>query len=162
MTKISTHGYILTREAGKYAGVLITRVSVRCLIRLANDVPALSGHAKAELERRQTSLVTVFLSGHAVDQASLRLIKQWHDMRKRGEGLHSWLARIAAQALVKGQYLRDECTIKYKKMIFVFDISVDIPVLKTVMIGSPKYKSPRSGDTLPKYKRKNNDNDSRG
>lgn len=45
----------------------------------------------------------VEIHGAAIDRASLQCRDIWHRTRRGGEGLHSWLARLAAEALATGE-----------------------------------------------------------
>lgn len=73
----------------------------------------------------------VELSGHAIDKASLRCRKIWHQTRKEGEGLWSWLQRMTLEAIEQGAVTGDR--IHYKGMKFCVMQGDEIPVLKTIM-----------------------------
>lgn len=134
--ELSTHNYLLPR--GRYAGHRITRVPVKYLFYLINSKSDLKEIAQSELARRKCPVPDIDLSAHAVDQASLRLLKRWRELGNKDEGIFSWLLRVGTQALKSGTYTGDN-KIAYKKMLFVFDIEPDMPVLKTVML-NPKKK----------------------
>jgi hypothetical protein len=70
------------------------------------------------------------VSGHAVDRASTRLHRLWKKTRRDGEGLHSWLCRVAAAALKKGTRNGDRVT--HDGVVFVFRMDGEWPVLATV------------------------------
>lgn len=126
-----THGFKL--PTGKHAGELITRVPISYLKWMIRERHSLKDHAQAELDRRGVQLERpeIEISGHAIDSASLRLRKIWHDSSESGEGLHSWLLRLAAAALKMGTPRGDKT--EYGGVLWVFEKSGEWPVLKTVM-----------------------------
>lgn len=134
VTMLNTHGIVL--DFGKHKGELLTRVPVSYIRWMANEV-GLRGDwqalAKAEHERRGNTYPVIELSGHAIDNASLRCRKIWHETAlDNEEGLYSWLMRVSVEALEKGVKL-ESGKIKYLKMKFVFAEGSEFPTLKTIM-----------------------------
>jgi len=128
--KLNPHGVKIT--FGKHNGELITRIPVGYLRFMINNDTKQSDYARAEFERRGDTLPTAELSGHAIDNASLRVRKIWHEDRGDDEGLYTWLMRITIEALEDGVVL-DSGKIKYKGMKLVIEHGEEYPVLKTVM-----------------------------
>lgn len=130
---MNTHG--LKIDFGKHKGQLWTRVPVGYLRWLVNVKDPLTPEAieiaNAELDRRGSKIPTIEISGHAIDRASLRCRKIWHEDRTKDEGLHSWLVRVSKEALERGE--RAEEKIKHKGMKFVFEHGEYYPSLKTIM-----------------------------
>src|SRR5690349_17976474 len=95
----STEGITLT--FGKHRGQLLTRVPVSYLRWIVNQVgmdPYWKKLANAEHTRRGGHMPRLELSGHAIDNASLRIRHVWHETREEEEGLYSWLMRVAFDA----------------------------------------------------------------
>ncbi len=134
MTEINTHGMIC--DFGKHNGELWTRVPVNYLLWMVNQDGMTSERkaiAQAELDRRGTHKPTIDVSGHAIDRASLRFRRLWHETAlSDDEGLHAWLCRIAAEALEGGEEL-ESGKIRYLGRKFVFEEGSEWPVLKTIM-----------------------------
>lgn len=130
-TAINTHGYQM--PSGRHRGELITRVPVSYLKWMVRDRHAQAAFAQAELDRRGIDLdrPEIEISGHAIDSASLRIRKQWHEQRGPDEGLHSWLLRVGAEAIAQGQ--PREGKIAHRGILWVFGDDGEWPVLKTVM-----------------------------
>lgn len=127
---LNTHGH--TMRNGKHQGELITRVPVGYLRWMVQSGHSDAKWAEAELERRGTIIPEIDVSGHAIDSASLRCRKIWHETRRdEGEGLHSWLCRLAAAAFEKGEPRGDK--IAYEGMLFVFEKDGAYPILKTII-----------------------------
>jgi hypothetical protein len=74
----------------------------------------------------------VELTGHAIDNASIRVRKIWHETKHKDEGIYSWLQRITLEALERGRRL-DSGKIKYLGMKLVIEEGEEFPVLKTIM-----------------------------
>lgn len=137
MTDINTHHLIVT--FGKHNGEPWTRVPadyLRWLVNQPDDKPEFIEHkkiAKAELDRRGTVISSeVELSPHAIDKASLRVRKIWHETAlSADEGLYTWLSRVATEAskTVEGKPER----VEYLGITFVFKWGNIYPVLKTVI-----------------------------
>ena len=130
MTDLNTHGVKV--EFGKHRGELLTRVPAGYLRFMVNQNTPQADLARAEVERRGHKLPEVELSGHAIDNASLRVRKIWHETRGKDEGLYSWLSRMTLEALEKGERLEGG-KIKYLGMKLVIEQGEEFPVLKTVM-----------------------------
>lgn len=130
---VNTHGVLM--EFGKHTGERITRVPLSYLKWMANTSTneKWRGLAKAELERRGSSLPSIELSAHAIDNASLRALDLWHRFSNTGEGLHSWLQRMVLEALEKGERSEGD-RIAYRGMILVIVEGEEFPVLKTVFV----------------------------
>lgn len=129
---MNTHG--LRIEFGKHNGELWTRVPVSYLRWIVNsmDNPDVQAIAYAEIKRRGSTIPKVELSGHAIDNASLRVLEQWQATRRKREGLYSWLERMTLEAISKGEKL-DTGKIRYLRMKFVIEQGDEFPVLKTIM-----------------------------
>jgi hypothetical protein len=127
---INTHG--VTINFGKHKGELFTRLPVSYLRWMINEKAPMVEYAKAEFERRGDTMPKVELSGHAIDNASLRVRKIWHETRGDDEGLYSWLMRMTLEAIEHGEKL-DSGKIKYKGMKFVIVEGEEFPSLKTIM-----------------------------
>lgn len=127
-------------ENGRHKGEPITRVPVPYLKWMVNAGHTHEAHAAAELSRRGTTTPTLEVSGHAIDSASLRLRKLWHETSEENEGLHAWLVR---QAEAAWEYLQtggggasDDWTVQHGGIKFAFAGDGRWPVLKTVMPAS--------------------------
>lgn len=130
MGDLSTHGFVM--EHGKHKGELITRVPVGYLKWMVRVSATNWQFAAAEMERRGTVTPDIEISGHAIDSASLRCRKIWHETRADdSEGLHAWLCRKAGEALAYGDKQGDK--IAYDGMLFVFAEDGAWPALKTIM-----------------------------
>lgn len=128
---MNTHGVIVS--FGKHRGELLTRVPASYLKFMVNQNTAQADVAKAEIERRGHSLPEVELSGHAIDNASLRVRKIWHETKvNEDEGMYTWLQRITLEAIEKGERL-ESGKIKYLGMKLVVEVGEEFPVLKTIM-----------------------------
>jgi hypothetical protein len=130
MGEINTHGMIC--NFGRHKGVPYTQVPVSYLKWMINADARESEIAKAELDRRGTVTPEIEISGHAIDGASLRCRKIWHEHREKGEGLHAWLIKVAQGALKNGKK-DDKGRYHFMDMKFVFTQDGIWPVLKTVM-----------------------------
>lgn len=120
---------------GKHKDMLWTRCPIGYLKWLLNqqDMPKhRKDIAQAELDRRGTVTPDLDVSGHAIDRASLHCRKIWHETKRDGEGIYSWLCRVARHALdlkdvdEQGRY-------HHLGMRFAFEDGAEWPVLKTVM-----------------------------
>lgn len=128
---VDTHGERI--DFGKHKGELFTRLPVSYLRWLANEPelgPKREGQlAEAELLRRGTHTPVVEISGHAIDRASLRCRKIWHEDRGDEEGLHAWLCRICEEC----NLLERPERVEHKDMVLVFQYGYHFPTLKTIM-----------------------------
>lgn len=127
---MNTHG--VTIDFGKHKGELFTRLPISYLKWMINSGTKQSDIAKAEFERRGDTLPKVEISGHAIDKASLRVRKIWHETKNDGEGIYSWLQRMTLEAIELGERL-DSGKIKHKGMVFIVECGNEYPVLKTIM-----------------------------
>lgn len=128
---MNTHG--LKISFGKHKGQLFTRLPVSYLKWMINEKTIEHEIAKAEFERRGDTMPAVELSGHAIDNASIRCRKIWHESKlSDDEGLYSWLQRLTLEALKDGVKL-ESGKIKYLGMKFVIHQGEEFPVLKTIM-----------------------------
>lgn len=133
---MDTHG--LTIEFGKHKGELFTRLPISYIRWMINANVPQADIAKAEFERRGDTMPTVELSGHAIDRASLRVRKTWHQTAlinsetNEKEGLYSWLQRMTLEAIEKGEKL-ESGKIKYNGMKFAIEQGEEFPVLKSIM-----------------------------
>jgi len=130
MAGIDPHGKQIA--FGKHKGELFTRLPVSYLKWMINNKTQDWEIAKAEFDRRGDTMPVVELSGHAIDNASIRVRKTWHETKNDGEGLYSWLQRMTLEAIEKGEKL-DSGKIKYKGMKFVIVEGEEFPTLKTIM-----------------------------
>ena len=130
MEAINTHG--LTIDFGMHEGELFTRLPVSYLRWMMNNTTPQCNIAKAEFLRRGDTMPKIELSGHAIDSASIRVRKIWHETRLKDEGLYSWLQRVTLDAIRKGKIL-ESGKIKYMGMKFVIVEGQEFPVLKTIM-----------------------------
>lgn len=127
---MNTHGKRI--DFGKHKGELFTRLPVSYLRWMINNKTQSWQVAKAEFERRGDTMPLVEISGHAIDNASFRVRKIWHETRNDGEGLYSWLQRMTLEAQEHGEIL-DSGKTKYKGMKLVIKEGDEFPVLKTIM-----------------------------
>lgn len=142
MAKVDTHNVML--EFGKHKGERWTRVPVGYLRWILNEMSPdqeAYKYAESELERRGDTMPTeVEISNHAIDKASLRVRRMWHEDRGEDEGLYSWLARIAGEALaLKNKENEQNERVNYKGCKLVFEYGNFYPTLKTVM-NDKKYR----------------------
>lgn len=136
---IVTHN--LRCDFGKHNGELWTRMPVSYLKWLINQPRRNSSDiaadiAAAELKRRGTVTPTIEISGHAIDSASLRCRRTWHQTAKdESEGLHAWLVRMATEALSAAERTGDTTSeaIVYAGIKWIFVRGECYPTLKTVM-----------------------------
>ena len=139
---VNTHNEVL--KFGKHKGERWTRVPIGYLKWILNEMePTQNAYimAEAELERRGDTMPTeVEISNHAIDKASLRVRRMWHEDRGEDEGLYSWLVRISTEALSeKNQQNEQNERINWKGCKLVFTYGNFYPTLKTVM-NDKKYK----------------------
>jgi hypothetical protein len=135
MKPLDTHDVIM--PSGKHRGERLTRVPVSYLRWMANSpAHSLRELAKAEIDRRGHALPTVELSGHAIDNASLRVRKIWHETKKADEGLYSWLMRMVVEAMASGAPV--DGAYFHNGMKLVVQQGEEFPVLKTVMAKKPR------------------------
>lgn len=127
---MNTHGVRI--NYGRHNGELFTRLPVSYLRWMVNEKSRMHDVARAELERRGSNLPEVELSGHAIDNASLRVRKIWHETKHGNEGLHTWLQRITLEARKYGERL-DNGKISYMGMKLVITEGEEYPVLVTIM-----------------------------
>lgn len=132
---MNTHGVKI--NYGKYSGELITRLPISYIRWMINQNAPMVDYARAELERRGDTMPTVEISGHAIDKASLRVRKIWHETRGQEEGLYSWLSRIVLEALEKGEKM-DEEQYYYLGMKLVVARGAEFPSLKSIMPSKKK------------------------
>lgn len=128
---MKTEEIILTN--GRHKGERITRIPISYLKWIANTPDHyLCEAAKTEMKRRGTVTPEVDVSGHALDRASLRCRKIWHEDRGKDEGLYSWLCRITLDAILLGEKLEGESRIEHKGMILTITKDGNWPVLMTI------------------------------
>lgn len=128
---MNTHNMIV--DFGKHKGERWTRVPADYLRWLANSDDQSSPNvaiAHEELKRRGTKVShEVEITPHAIDRASLKFRKIWHQTAlSDNEGLYSWLSRVAQEASVYST----EDVVEYIGMRFCFKRGSIYPVLKTV------------------------------
>lgn len=127
--EIDTHGIRMSN--GKHKGERVTRLPVSYLKWMVRERHSMADIAAAELARRNTTTPDIEISGHAIDSASLRIRKIWHENRGENEGLHAWLCRVGAEALEHGE--RREDKLVHAGVKWVFEQDGEWPLLKTVM-----------------------------
>ena len=98
---IDTHGMIC--DFGRHKGTPYTRMPVNYLLWMVNGNHSRAEIAQAELYRRGTTVPELDISGHAIDRASLRCRRTWHETRGDDEGLHAWLCRLSKEALAQAK-----------------------------------------------------------
>jgi hypothetical protein len=128
--QLNTHGVVI--NYGRHKGELVTRLPVSYLRWMINEKAPMWEYAKAEFDRRGDTMPKIELSGHAIDNASLRVRKIWHETKLENEGLYSWLQRVTLEAIERGERL-ESGKIKYLRMKFVIEQGEEYPVLKTIM-----------------------------
>lgn len=132
MSKPNTHNEVLT--FGRHKGERWTRIPIGYLKWILNEMPKESEAwqmADAELERRGDTMPSeVEISNHAIDKASLRVRKAWHNDRGQDEGLYSWLQRICSEVLSDDSKPERR---RYKGCVLIFTYGNFFPTLKTVM-----------------------------
>ena len=126
---INTHGQRI--EFGKHKGELFTRLPVSYLKWMIYENAQQSDIAKAEFERRGDTMPEVELSGHAIDNASIRVRKIWHETKNENEGIYSWLQRMTKESLEANNVHNGKY--KHKGMKLVIEQGEEFPVLKTIM-----------------------------
>lgn len=117
---------------GKHKGMLITRIPISYIRWMINEKAPMWEIAQIEFERRGDTMPKIELSGHAIDNASLRVRKIWHETKYENEGLYSWLQRICLEALQLGEKMKSG-KIKYLGMKLVIVEGAEYPSLKTIM-----------------------------
>ena len=118
---------------GRHKGERITRVPVSYLKWMANTPDhSLCQSAKAEMECRGTVTPDVDVSGHAIDRASLRCRRIWHEDRGKDEGLYSRLCRITREAIDAAGGWDDETRYEHKGMTLTITLEGNWPVLKSI------------------------------
>ncbi len=127
---MNTHG--LKIDFGKHKGELFTRLPVSYLRWMVNERTKQWDVAKAEFERRGDTMPKVKLSGHAIDNASLRVLHIWRQDENPDEGFYSWLSRMTLEAIEHGEHT-DQGVVKYHDMKFVIAQGEEFPSLKTIM-----------------------------
>jgi uncharacterized protein (DUF3820 family) len=118
-------------DFGKHKGELWTRVPISYLKWLASTDNRWTKIAVLELKRRGTTTPTIEVSGHAIDRASQHCLSIWQG-EETGEGLSSWLRRLAQEAIDNGEKYREDAYL-YRGMKFCFELEGNWPILKTVM-----------------------------
>ena len=126
---MNTHG--LTIDFGKHKGELFTRLPRSYIRWMINEVTPQADIARAEFERRGDTMPKVELSGHAIDNASLRVLSIWQTNPDKQEGFYSWLQRMTLEAIAQGVPIGDK--IHYKGMKFCIAEGEEFPTLKTIM-----------------------------
>lgn len=136
---------------GKHQGQLLTRVPIGYLnwgVAVAADGPvelsdgrmvAFHEAARAEIQRRGERIQDMDISGHAIDRMSDRYISRWADLKKEGEGLYSFMQRVAKAAIDEnaGAEPDERGIVQVNKHGLVWCIKVDqaVPTVITVKGG---------------------------
>lgn len=127
---MNTHGKKI--HFGKHKGELFTRLPISYLKWMINNKTEQHEIAAHEFDRRGCTMPVVELSGHAIDNASIRVLKHWQESKEASEGIYSWLQRMTLEAIDQGDKL-ESGKIKYNGMKFVIEQGAEFPVLKTIM-----------------------------
>jgi len=129
-TNVDTHGVTITY--GRYKGERFTRLPIPYLKKMVEHKMAMSRYAKAELKRRGFDAdKCIDISPHSIDMASTRLLGHWKRTRRKGEGIFTWLHRIALEAIEKGNQDADGRYLHNKMKLSIKTEGV-FPVLITV------------------------------
>ena len=135
---------------GKHKGERWTRIPIGYLKWLLNELDPEDDRAKKAMEeiaRRGTNQdINVELSGHAIDRASLRLRKIWHETRNDDEGIYSWLLKITNEALEANRNKEERFI--HKGVKFIFSFGNYYPTLKSIMPGDNKRKNLSNGTEI--------------
>ena len=138
--QVNLSTYVL--EFGKkHRGERIQRVPASYLLWMVNASAGPWEIAQLELDRRGTTVPTIECSGHAIDTASLRIRRTWHQHREKAEGLHAWLCRTATAAMQSGERIGEGEYI-HLGVKWVIAETGRWPMLKTVIPVTP---APESG-----------------
>jgi hypothetical protein len=127
---INPHG--VTISFGKHKGELFTRLPRSYIRWMINEKTPQYEVAQAEFERRGDTMPKVELSGHAIDNASIRIWKTFQARKDKQEGLYSWLQRMTLEAIKHGEPMGDGIH-WYKGMKFCIAEGEEFPTLKTIM-----------------------------
>lgn len=119
-------------EFGKYQSIRIQRVPVSYLRFMVRNRTRQWEFAEAELDRRGTVVPKIEIAGHAIDAASLRIRRIWHEHRDENQGLHSWLCHAAWEAWNSRRHEKQQI-VDHLGVRWVFDVDGVYPILKTVM-----------------------------
>jgi hypothetical protein len=117
---------------GRFHGHRITRVPLSHLKYMVTTGNPNADRALAEMKARGTITPCLDVTGHAVDRASQKLLKLWRHDRDGSEGLHSWLARVAQEALEKKPPAGAPERRHHKGIRFIFKFEFGWPVLQSV------------------------------
>jgi hypothetical protein len=118
---------------GRFCGETIARVPLSHLKWMVTSGNSNAGRALAEMKERGTITPDLDVTGHALDRASQSCLKAWRHDRQGQEGLHSWLARVAMEALKKRAPTGAPERRTHKGIRFVFKFEFGWPVLQTVV-----------------------------
>lgn len=131
-----------TLKDGNFRGRRITSVPLSHLKWMVSNGHEHAEHALAEMQRRGTPTPELDVTGHAIDRVSLQCLKIWRQDRQKDEGLHTWLARVATEALqLKAPAAAPERR-KHKGLKFIFKFEGGWPVLLTVAKLTKPSKAP--------------------
>jgi len=124
-------------QNGKHKDELITRVPLSYLKWMIGCRHQHAAHAAEELKRRGvTDLPTIEVSGHAIDRASLRVRKIWHNDRHQlpfnstDEGLHSWMVRRGYEAF--GMLAPGKDQVIHVGVVWTFAMDGAWPIIQSV------------------------------
>lgn len=145
--QVDLHAYVL-RWGKKHAGERIVHVRAGYLIWMVSNKAGPWEIAQQELDRRRIVIPEIEISGHAIDSASLRIRRVWHEHREKAEGLHGWLCRMAVEARVEGVKQIEGDVWSYLGVKWVYGLDGRFPVLKTVIPESSSRKR-REGPPTP-------------
>lgn len=124
------HDFVM--DFGTHKGARLVRVPIGYLKWMVANNARHAALAEREMARRGTPTPTLDITSHAIDRASLHCRDKWHEERiKTGLGLHSWLVKVATEALAQGDKKQDG-RIVWKGMKFAFKTETEWPILMTV------------------------------
>jgi len=146
VTKPALNTHNVRIESGKHAGELYTRLPVSYLRWMVSVHHGSAALAQAELDRRGTQNPTMDISGHAMDRLSVHALHVYQADCTHGEGIHSWLLRVATEAfhgnpIEPGRYA-------WGPLILCIDETTAWPVVKTVLY-RPRANGKRNGKHPP-------------
>lgn len=133
MTEPAHDTHHLTIGHGKHKGELYTRIPASYLRWMVNEGAKDWHFAQAELDRRGTKLPDIEVSRHAIDRASVRCRKIWHNTKvDDDEGILSWIERIAQEAMDADPDNQGEAY-RYQGLQIIIQKGEQYPIVKTIM-----------------------------
>lgn len=129
---------------GIHKGELWTRLPIPYLQTLVAARYADAHIAQAELDRRGITNPRLYVTAHAIDRASVHALDVYVERRQVGEGIASWLSRIAREAIESEPDLKRQVRqakevpaerdrLPWGPLELRFDFATVWPILKTVV-----------------------------